>query len=262
MATNCDPQSLIMEAKCFSNCLSEQEREAIKTLLLARIAGGSTDPQTLLTAARCFLSCVPHGFYKAIQAYLLCQIVNGQVCPPCPPAINYGVPLLEDNVVIEFTNIQTIVVETNTSMATLDVQNATAIIADFIADGNAALRSISAPLLITIGGQILIGPNPLLSAVFFPSLVSSALNLTINQNPILTSINLASYVPRNGQNLTMDGNALDEPSVDLVLARAVQNAAYVSGNIDLSGGTNEPPSAAGLVNKGILIARGVTVSTN
>lgn len=62
-------------AACFEAQLSEAQRGAIQTYLLAIIAGGSTDPQTLLTAASAFQNL--SGVQLAqINAYLLCAIVN------------------------------------------------------------------------------------------------------------------------------------------------------------------------------------------
>ncbi len=76
MPVTCDPKQLAAEAKCFLECTTPGMRAAINTMLLARIAGGSTDPKVLANEARCFLECIPPGMQKAVQAYLLCQIVN------------------------------------------------------------------------------------------------------------------------------------------------------------------------------------------
>lgn len=75
MAISCEPADLAELAKCF-RCLQGDQREAVKTYLLAVIAGGSTDPATLLEAAKCFYAQIPTGMQKAVQTYLLCQIVN------------------------------------------------------------------------------------------------------------------------------------------------------------------------------------------
>lgn len=72
MATPTDPVDLATAATCFS-CLTQEQREAVKTYLLAVIAGGSLDPAVLSEAARCFV-CIPNQ--KAMQNYLLCQILN------------------------------------------------------------------------------------------------------------------------------------------------------------------------------------------
>lgn len=72
MATSCDTSDLAEAAKRFT-CLMPEMREAVKTYLLAVMAGGSTDPVVLMDAAKCF-KCVPDQ--KALQNYLLCQILN------------------------------------------------------------------------------------------------------------------------------------------------------------------------------------------
>lgn len=74
MAVSCEPADLAELAKCFM-CLTPDEREAIKTYLLAVIAGGSTDPETLAESAKCF-KCMDLPTHKAVQNYLLCQILN------------------------------------------------------------------------------------------------------------------------------------------------------------------------------------------
>jgi hypothetical protein len=75
MPLSCTPSDLAAEATCFECQLSDAQRAAIQTYLLAVIAGGSTDPQTLLTAASQFQNL--SGVQLAqIQAYLLCAIVN------------------------------------------------------------------------------------------------------------------------------------------------------------------------------------------
>lgn len=74
MPVSCDPTDLAAAAKCFI-CLDVAQREAIKTYLLAVIAGGSTDPNTLMEAAKCFV-CIPPDKQKQIQTYLLCQIAS------------------------------------------------------------------------------------------------------------------------------------------------------------------------------------------
>lgn len=72
MALTCDASDLAEAAKKFT-CLSPDMREAVKTYLLAVMAGGSTDPAVLMPLAACF-KCVPDQ--KALQNYLLCQILN------------------------------------------------------------------------------------------------------------------------------------------------------------------------------------------
>lgn len=62
--------------------------------------------------------------------------------------------------------------------------------------------------------------------------------------------------------------ALPESVVDHILVRLAAldgtngTVPYVSGTVDLSGGTTAPPSSTGLAAKAALVARGVTVNTN
>lgn len=79
---------------------------------------------------------------------------------------------------------------------------------------------------------------------------------------VLSSVSFPNYLPTNGSAINFSAAALSQVSVDHVLARAVANAAYVSGTITLDGGTSSTPSGAGLADKATLIARGVTVLTN
>lgn len=75
----CTPGNLVDQSACF-NCLTSEQKEAIKTYLLAVQTGGSTDPFVLMDSAKCFL-CLDPRQLKAIQAYLLCQIANGGGTP-------------------------------------------------------------------------------------------------------------------------------------------------------------------------------------
>lgn len=124
---------------------------------------------------------------------------------------------------------------------------------------NAALTSISIPLVSIVAGTFAITENPLLPSVSFPSLTSTG-TLAIESNVILTTISVPLWSPTNGSFVYCDGNALDVESVDHILSRCVANAEYVSGTIDLSGGTNAAPSSVGegsdyetLVNRGVSV---------
>lgn len=72
MAVSCDPADLAEAAKCFT-CFSPEMREAVRTYLLAVIAGVPLDPVALADAAKCW-TCIRDQ--KALQNYLLCQILN------------------------------------------------------------------------------------------------------------------------------------------------------------------------------------------
>jgi len=99
-----------------------------------------------------------------------------------------------------------------------------------------------------------------LVTVSLPNLVDITIGgLVFQGSPLLTSVSLPVFVPRNGMTIDISGGALDVTSVDGVLARCVANAAFVSGTVNLSGGTNAAPTGT---DKATLIGRGVTVTTN
>jgi hypothetical protein len=117
--------------------------------------------------------------------------------------------------------------------------------------------------------QFLISNNDLLTSLSFPSLVgwsdismSAYTEFAISDNPLLTSLSIPAFVPNNTIIVDCRNNALDQTSVDLVLARCVANPAYVSGWVRLNGGTNSAPSVAGLADVATLVGRGVTVAHN
>lgn len=72
--TNCDPATLVENARCIESCTTPGQREAITVWLLAQIAGVPADPQTLLTNAQCLLGCLTAGQMEAIRVWLACQI--------------------------------------------------------------------------------------------------------------------------------------------------------------------------------------------
>lgn len=65
----------------------------------------------------------------------------------------------------------------------------------------------------------------------------------------------------NCPNFNFNGNALNQTSVDGILAKLV-SLGYSGGTVNLSGGTNSAPSAAGLLDVATLISNGCTVTTN
>lgn len=71
---SCDPNDLAEAARCFE-CLTEQQRSAIQTFLLAVIAGGSVDPNVLGVEAAAFTGLTEQQ-RQAIDNFLLCQIAN------------------------------------------------------------------------------------------------------------------------------------------------------------------------------------------
>jgi hypothetical protein len=110
--------------------------------------------------------------------------------------------------------------------------------------------------------QLKLNNMPSLTTVDLPELTTVDGEFEITANPLLTTINLASLVPTSEGGFYFSENALTAESVNAILARFVANAEFVSGYIDLSGGTNAAPTGQGLTDVTTLRARGVTVSVN
>lgn len=150
------------------------------------------------------------------------------------------------------------------------------------------LVSVDFPSLVSISGQIGINSLPFLTTVNLPlletcrdidfdsctSLVSLSLpSLTSSGGSgsyndfsgctVLANVSFPNWVIDDGATLIFTGDALSAASVNHILARCVANAAFVTGTVDLTGGTNSPPSSVGLGSDyAILIARGVIVTVN
>lgn len=134
---------------------------------------------------------------------------------------------------------------------------------DFAISGVAA-TALSFPVLANVqmnASGLRITSNASLASVSLPSF-THCFNTFINGNPALKTVTLTSWAPVNGDQCNFQNNALTQASVDHVLARAVVNVGFVTGQVLLDGGTNAAPSAAGLANAAILTGRGVTVTHN
>lgn len=287
MAISCTPADLAAAAKNFQGLPSEQ-KQWIDTYLLAVIAGGSTDPNTLALAAKCY-QCIPPGMIRRVQAYLLCQIASGGGGGPCPQDmqvawtpttaklgedIGYyiGADIPETDLVFSAatsgSGFQLFLGPTTKTLSFPNLVSIDPLGVSFtgLSVGLATnMTSISAPLLSIIGGAgLLIQGLSSITSLSFPSLTHVLSGITIKLNPLLTTISIPSYNVLNTETFDFSGNALTASTVNAILARLVLNPGYVSGVLDLSGGTNAAPTGQGIVDKATLIGRipGVTVTTN
>lgn len=80
MANPTDPSVVVAASRCFDTCIPPGDQDAVKTFLLAKIAG-VTDPGVVMTNARCFNSCFTAGGQLFIQAYLA-TLLSGQSSDP------------------------------------------------------------------------------------------------------------------------------------------------------------------------------------
>jgi hypothetical protein len=150
------------------------------------------------------------------------------------------------------------------TLETISFPNATEIDAFFYFFSLPALTTVSFPALVSQtdnNNTLRFDNNTALTSIDFPVLVNSS-GLRITGSTSLTSISIPVLVPKNGRDFNFSGNALDATTVNALLARCVANAAYVSGTVTLSGGTNAAPSGQGIIDKATLIGRGVAVNTN
>ena len=124
-----------------------------------------------------------------------------------------------------------------------------------------AVVSFTLPALQTMlyGMDVLL--NNSIQSIILPSLTSTPY-LGLHFNPQLQNISIPSFVPVDGGIYQFNENALTETCVDAILSIMAAEPAFVTGQVILDGGTNSPPSAAGLIDAAILAGRGVTVTNN
>lgn len=127
-----------------------------------------------------------------------------------------------------------------TRVTALSFPSLTSVGSDLPMQGNSSLTSVNLPLLGPVGGDISWSACALLTTIIIPNLI-----------------------PTNGKNVNANGCALNQATVDLILARCVANGAYVSGTVKVDGGTSSAPSSvAPGSDYDTLINRGVSVFVN
>jgi hypothetical protein len=126
------------------------------------------------------------------------------------------------------------------------------------------LASLDFPELVQItnSGSLNFGSNTGLTEILLPSFVSAPGSFSADSCASLVTLSVPSYVPTNGTTQSFSNCALNAASVNAFLARCVANAGFVSGIVDLSGGTSSAPTGQGIADKATLIGRGCTVTTN
>tara|TARA_R110001599_G_scaffold129873_1_gene304601 strand:- start:54054 stop:54971 length:918 start_codon:yes stop_codon:yes gene_type:complete len=108
--------------------------------------------------------------------------------------------------------------------------------------------------------------NDLLESVNFSQLSLVRDSIDVYDNASLTTLSFPN-LKKIANNLNFSGNALTEASVDGILDTLAKldgtnNTTEWINTVDLSGGTNSVPSAAGLASIVIIEGRGGTVATN
>ncbi len=95
----------------------------------------------------------------------------------------------------------------------------------------------------------------------FPALTTNIVSAGFFGCTSLVTFNFLAATWQDGVFAIFINCALNQASVDFILHAGITGA-IGSDTIDTSGGTSATPSAAGLVDAGILIGNGVNVSTN
>src|SRR6185369_7463833 len=76
-----------------------------------------------------------------------------------------------------------------------------------------------------------------------PAFVTALGDIVLNNNTSLQIVDIPLLVPNAGDNFFANGCALTTATVDSILALYVANPGYVSGTLDLAGGTSSAPSS-------------------
>jgi hypothetical protein len=129
------------------------------------------------------------------------------------------------------------------------------------------LVNVDLPNLQYVFDQIVIGDNSNLNSINLTSLVTASF-ISIPQNPLLSAVTMSNWFPEDGAQFDAAGggpglgSALDQSSVDQILARCVANINFTNGLIKLDGDACSPPGAQGVIDYNTLISRGVSVFVN
>jgi hypothetical protein len=86
-------------------------------------------------------------------------------------------------------------------------------------------------------------------------------SLYLYSMPLVTNCGVGNLLFSLSKNINVTGCGLTQGSVDNILA-AIVTGAKTNGTIQMQGGTNSTPSAAGIISKNTLLSRGWTVTTN
>lgn len=151
---------------------------------------------------------------------------------------------------------------TFSDLTTLDLDALVSVSQEFNVSGNAGLTSLSLGSLVSVGFSFTGTGCSALTSLNLDSLTTIGFDLSLDSCSVLASFSAPNWLPSDGRTIMFFDDALDVASVDHVLARCVANPAFVSGTVNLSGGTNATPSAAGQADSATLTARGVFVVTN
>jgi len=188
-------------------------------------------------------------------------------------SLDITVPILGGIVIESFANLLSITSSSLVQSNNFTIQNNPLLqtvslsafvglaIRDFSIVASPFLASLSLPVFANVFGFTLVGPTALTS-LSLPALSTISDNIQIFDHPLLTTLSIPSVVFTNNKTYYFVNNAFPAAMVNSLLAQAVSNAGFTTGIFDLSGAGNAAPTGQGIIDKGVLLGRGVTLTTN
>jgi len=149
----------------------------------------------------------------------------------------------------------------STVMTSLEMRLLESCGGSFFVDGCTSLATLSLPLLDTVVGDFNIDSDAALTSLSLPALVNVGGSVSASGTTSLTSFSAPLWLPTDGTTIFFSPSALDDTSVNLILARCIA-AGVTSCTIDLSGGTSSAPTGQGIIDAADLVTAGNTVTTN
>ena len=273
MSVSCDPYDLMKAARCLQ-AIPRELQAGVQTYLLCQIANGGGAPSAQDMEVRWT---PPFKMSQALGFFTYADIIDESGNPYVGPLTfnqtlsipGFGIDGATGLTELHFPNLTAIDpngtqggfdCSSNIALTTLDLSVLMTTGGGFICSGNTVLTALNLSSLMATGSFKLSNCTAL-SALSLPALTSVSGNLICSGNTALNTVSLSNWVPTNGTGINFTGCALNQAGVDSILARCIAGGVTTC-NINLSGGTNSTPSAAGLVNKGLLITAGNTVATN
>lgn len=294
MAT-CNPSELIANAACFQ-CLSNKELKAVIAQLLCNLSGSTGDNGNVvlsdnsigglyysfiasiksISLPNCVAVTTDSASFGAIIVESLSNLTSFSApnltdCLASDGATGFSFEITSCNALTSInldalaTTFGGLNITSNPLLTSISLPSLTTLGFDSGINSNPALVSISLPLLADVFGSFNLANNPSLVALSLPDLGTVLGEFNAQSNSALTSFSAPNWTISNTVSSTVNfnGDALDQASVDAILSRGVASGLNVGMTIDLSGGTNSPPTGGALnADYLILTGNGVNVFIN
>lgn len=270
-----DPETLAEAAKCYQ-CIPQGMLRRVQAYLLCQIASGGSGPPvdcpqdmqiawtpTNLSIGDLIYYQALDGLGTATSFVYSGTTMMGLSIAASPSLASISFPNLTgiDPGDLESWDNQ---FNANPVLVSFSAPNLTYVSGLLGLTGNTQLSSINLSSVQTVSFGSFSITNCAITSLDLHSLVTAGEGLSISNCAALVSVDISSLVPTNAHVYDLSANALDATTVNLLLARAVANAAYTAGSINLQGGTNAAPTGQGIIDKATLEGRAgpITVLTN